>query len=112
MVRSLYYLGSLFLNVTIQNARFFSEEYTAKSDVWSFGILEWEIFSNGSDPYPELDRKSLQKEVIKGYRMKKPPGTVPEIAKMMDECWKPANDRPTFSDLVKILESVVKKYKK
>ncbi len=91
----------------------FSEEYTAKSDVWSFGILEWEIFSNGSIPYPELDKgvKQVQKEVLKGYRMKAPPGTPPEIAKMMQECWKPAKDRPTFSDLVKNLESALKKYK-
>ncbi len=87
------------------------EEYTAKSDVWAFGILEWEIFSNGMNPYPKLDRKQVQREVRNGYKMKAPPRTPPEIGKMMQECWKPAKDRPTFIDLVKNLEPLLEKIK-
>ena len=48
--------------------------YTEKSDVWSFGVFVWEIFTLGSNPYPgfELDEE-FYKKLVDGYRMERPP---------------------------------------
>ncbi len=48
--------------------------YTTKSDVWSFGITLWELFTLGGNPYPgiQIDETFLDK-LKKGYRMDKPP---------------------------------------
>jgi serine/threonine protein kinase len=47
------------------------KEYTSKSDVWSFGVLLYELITHGSNPYPGmLDNEAFQK-VLYGYRMSK-----------------------------------------
>ncbi|XP_030836044.1 tyrosine-protein kinase receptor torso-like [Strongylocentrotus purpuratus] len=47
------------------------QEYTTKSDVWSFGILLWEIVTLGK-PYPAISAKSLARKLQEDYRMEKP----------------------------------------
>lgn len=62
--------------------------YTSKSDVWSFGILMWEVFSKGMNPYPDLDpAENLLEKLESGYRMKAPEGTPKECALLMSNCW-------------------------
>lgn len=46
--------------------------YTSKSDIWSFGIVLWELVTLGTDPYPGIDAKDLFKLLKEGYRMDKP----------------------------------------
>jgi serine/threonine protein kinase len=46
--------------------------YTSKSDIWSFGIVLWELVTLGTDPYPGIDAKDLFKLLNEGYRMDKP----------------------------------------
>ncbi len=48
--------------------------YTTMSDVWSFGVLLWEVVTFASKPYPELSNWSVCEEVIQGYRMERPGG--------------------------------------
>ncbi|XP_022097116.1 angiopoietin-1 receptor-like [Acanthaster planci] len=81
--------------------------YTTQSDVWSFGILLWEIASIGGTPYPSIATKSLAAQLMDGYRMSKPPNCNDEIYSLMLRCWEedPSN-RPTFSDLVRILREM------
>jgi serine/threonine protein kinase len=47
--------------------------FNTKSDVWSYGVLLWEIFSLGSNPYPgfEIDEQ-FYKKLLEGYRMDSP----------------------------------------
>lgn len=47
--------------------------YSLRSDVWSFGILLWEIESLGETPYPTIDVENLSKILMEGHRMKQPP---------------------------------------
>jgi serine/threonine protein kinase len=47
---------------------------TSKSDVWSFGVVMWEIYSFGRTPYHKLSQKEVVENVIKGFRMESPDG--------------------------------------
>ncbi|XP_038066664.1 angiopoietin-1 receptor-like [Patiria miniata] len=81
--------------------------YKSKSDVWSFGILLWEIVTYGSTPYPGIESKSLAQRLLDGYRMPKPENCADEIYDVMLKCWQeqPSN-RPSFRKLVEILEDM------
>ncbi|XP_072001699.1 platelet-derived growth factor receptor beta [Engystomops pustulosus] len=80
----------------------FNNLYTTLSDVWSFGILLWEIFTLGGTPYPELPMNDQFYNAIKrGYRMSKPSYASEEVYDIMQKCWdEKFEKRPTFSSLV------------
>ncbi|KAM4606155.1 vascular endothelial growth factor receptor 1 [Polymixia lowei] len=83
----------------------FDKVFTTQSDVWSYGILLWEIFSLGASPYPGLHIDEEFCHRLKGgTRMRAPEYSTPEIYSTMLACWE-ANptDRPTFTDLVETL---------
>ena len=49
-----------------------TKRFDTKSDVWSFGITLWEVFSLGATPYPDWDNARTTKEVEQGFRMSMP----------------------------------------
>ncbi|XP_074866275.1 fibroblast growth factor receptor 4 isoform X2 [Carettochelys insculpta] len=57
----------------------FDRVYTHQSDVWSFGILMWEIFTLGGSPYPGIPVEELFKLLREGHRMDKPSNCTPEL---------------------------------
>lgn len=79
--------------------------YTSKSDVWSYGILLWELVTRGSSPYPGVAAQNLFNLLQDGYRMERPPGCSIELYKLMRACWacSPAH-RPSFAALVEQLD--------
>lgn len=80
-------------------------KFSNKSDVWSFGILLWEIYSFGRVPYPRIPLDDVVKHVEKGYKMEAPEGCPSEIYEIMKQSWDLDPDkRPTFALILKKLE--------
>uniref|UniRef100_A0A8C9ZB83 receptor protein-tyrosine kinase n=1 Tax=Sander lucioperca TaxID=283035 RepID=A0A8C9ZB83_SANLU len=80
--------------------------YTFESDVWSYGILLWEIFSLGNSPYPGMPVDAKFYKLIKeGYRMDAPEFAPSEMYQIMRSCWDadPFN-RPPFRKVVERIE--------
>jgi len=84
--------------------------FTNKSDVWSFGVLLWEIYSFGRVPYPRIPLTDVVMHVERGYRMEAPEGCPKEIYDIMQVAWnKDPTKRPNFSEMaleLKALHSV------
>uniref|UniRef100_A0A3P9DNM1 Tyrosine-protein kinase n=1 Tax=Maylandia zebra TaxID=106582 RepID=A0A3P9DNM1_9CICH len=79
-------------------------KFSIKSDVWSFGILLYEIITRGGVPYPGYNQEVYQ-QVTLGYRMPKPPNCPDFLYEIMKRCWstEPA-DRPDFRVLRSVLQ--------
>ncbi|XP_068931989.1 fibroblast growth factor receptor 1 isoform X13 [Petaurus breviceps papuanus] len=86
----------------------FDRIYTHQSDVWSFGVLLWEIFTLGGSPYPGVPVEELFKLLKEGHRMDKPSNCTNELYMMMRDCWHAIpSQRPTFKQLVEDLDRIV-----
>ncbi|XP_016335374.1 fibroblast growth factor receptor homolog 1 [Sinocyclocheilus anshuiensis] len=83
--------------------------YSFKGDVWAFGTVLWEMQTFGTLPYPSLNTSEEVVYSICAGRKNTVPNTCrPEIEQIMQDCWMdPYTNRPSFTDIVKILESVV-----
>ena len=60
-----------------------TQKFSSKSDMWSFGVLLWEIYSFGRVPYPRIPLADVVKHVEKGYRMEAPEGCPKSIYDVM-----------------------------
>uniref|UniRef100_A0A4W5NDM4 non-specific protein-tyrosine kinase n=1 Tax=Hucho hucho TaxID=62062 RepID=A0A4W5NDM4_9TELE len=77
-----------------------SGKFTIKSDVWSFGILLYEIMTFGGTPYPTMTNYQVVQKLPTGYRMPNPTNCPKVMYEIMSDCWKEnENDRPTFETL-------------
>uniref|UniRef100_A0AC11BEM7 Fms related receptor tyrosine kinase 1 n=1 Tax=Ovis aries TaxID=9940 RepID=A0AC11BEM7_SHEEP len=83
----------------------FDKIYSTKSDVWSYGVLLWEIFSLGGSPYPGVQMdEDFCSRLKDGMRMRAPEYATPEIYQIMLDCWhKDPKERPRFVELVEKL---------
>lgn len=74
--------------------------FSIKSDVWSFGILLYEIMTFGQTPYPAMTNYQVVQKVLEGYRMPSPLNCPKVLYGIMSDCWKKdPQDRPTFETL-------------
>ncbi|XP_065899435.1 uncharacterized protein [Dysidea avara] len=78
--------------------------YTTASDVWSYGILLYEMWSLGHKPYEDYDNTEVLDMLESGYRLPPPPGCPRHIYCAMIQCWNPQHKlRPSFSNLIRVI---------
>ncbi|XP_007449845.1 PREDICTED: muscle, skeletal receptor tyrosine-protein kinase isoform X5 [Lipotes vexillifer] len=83
----------------------FYNRYTTESDVWAYGVLLWEIFSYGLQPYYGMAHEEVICYVRDGNILSCPENCPLELYNLMRLCWSelPA-DRPSFTSIHRILE--------
>ncbi|XP_007906181.1 megakaryocyte-associated tyrosine-protein kinase isoform X2 [Callorhinchus milii] len=80
-------------------------KFSTKSDVWSYGIFLWELFSYGRAPYPKMSLTEVTAEVANGYRMEPPEQCPAPIYETMKCCWEQdPGKRPTFKKIKEKME--------
>uniref|UniRef100_G3P7N7 Tyrosine-protein kinase n=1 Tax=Gasterosteus aculeatus aculeatus TaxID=481459 RepID=G3P7N7_GASAC len=81
-------------------------KFSNKSDVWSFGVLLYEILTYGGVPYPAFTNQETYQQVTDGFRMPAPNNCSESLYKVMLSCWSAdPSDRPSFHDLKVKLDS-------
>ncbi|CAG5122141.1 unnamed protein product, partial [Candidula unifasciata] len=74
-----------------------------------FGVLMWEVFSNGKTPYMGMTNIKARLWIEEGNRMAAPPGTPAAVYTLMLECWEYLDEnRPHFSTIHKTLKDIAK----
>uniref|UniRef100_A0A8B9HAW9 Tyrosine-protein kinase n=1 Tax=Astyanax mexicanus TaxID=7994 RepID=A0A8B9HAW9_ASTMX len=63
------------------------QKYSSKSDVWSFGVLMWEVFSEGQIPFGSRSNTEVVEEITEGGRLYRPQKSPPNIYNIMFQCW-------------------------
>ncbi|KAK5905160.1 hypothetical protein CesoFtcFv8_006654 [Champsocephalus esox] len=83
--------------------------YSFKGDVWAFGIVLWEMQTFGTLPYPNLETsEAVMYHICVGHKNTNPEGCRPEILHIMKDCWlEPYTLRPSFTDIVRMLENIM-----
>ncbi|XP_021915716.1 tyrosine-protein kinase shark isoform X1 [Zootermopsis nevadensis] len=80
--------------------------FSHASDVWSFGVTLWEMFSVGQQPYGEKRGVEVIQLVEKGERLTQTEHCPDSVYRIMERCWAyQPRDRPTFSELLEIFSS-------
>ncbi|XP_071480806.1 uncharacterized protein, partial [Diadema antillarum] len=84
---------------------------TLESDIWSYGILLWEIVTLGARPYPKMTMDKAKQQVTKGYKMPRPSHCGQELYSIMTSCWEiePAK-RCSYHVIQRKLEPIMEVY--
>ncbi|CAG9767808.1 unnamed protein product [Ceutorhynchus assimilis] len=84
-------------------------KFTSASDVWSMGIVCWEVMSYGERPYWNWSNQDVIKSIEKGYRLPAPMDCPEAIYQLMLDCWqKERTHRPSFQSIVKTLDKLIR----
>lgn len=87
----------------------YNRAFSSKSDVWSFGIVLWEISTLGGFPYCNIQDDHLLHYIVhKNGRLEQPDNVPSSIYKLMHSCWatEPQN-RPNFTQLLSKLQILI-----
>ncbi|XP_073242312.1 tyrosine-protein kinase CSK-like [Porites lutea] len=87
------------------------KQFSTQSDVWSYGILLWELFSFGRTPYPRVHIDSVMDKIEGGYRMECPDGCPQRVYSVMRECWEiDPKQRPSFKTIYSELDQIYRSF--
>uniref|UniRef100_A0A914CSM9 Protein kinase domain-containing protein n=1 Tax=Acrobeloides nanus TaxID=290746 RepID=A0A914CSM9_9BILA len=82
--------------------------FSEKSDVWSFGVLMYEMFTFGSVPYINMNNDELLVFLQTGERLERPNNISDELYEIMLSCWiKYMGDRPNFTQLEEKFQNIM-----
>nr|XP_015814408.2 macrophage-stimulating protein receptor [Nothobranchius furzeri]XP_015814410.2 macrophage-stimulating protein receptor [Nothobranchius furzeri]XP_054586511.1 macrophage-stimulating protein receptor [Nothobranchius furzeri] len=85
-----------------------TQKFTTKSDVWSYGILLWELLTRGASPYPDVDPYDITYYLLQGRRLPQPQYCPDTLYSVMLTCWNPDPEcRPSFRSLVADVDNVL-----
>uniref|UniRef100_UPI0037E7B8BB ephrin type-A receptor 7 n=1 Tax=Semicossyphus pulcher TaxID=241346 RepID=UPI0037E7B8BB len=83
--------------------------FSSASDVWSFGIVMWEVMSYGERPYWDMGNQDVIKAIEDGFRLPAPVNCPPHLHQLMLDCWqKERTERPTFSQIHSALSKSIR----
>ncbi|KAI1904886.1 hypothetical protein AGOR_G00010280 [Albula goreensis] len=86
--------------------------YTTNSDVWSYGMLLWEVVSLGGTPYCGMTCAELYEKLPQGYRLEKPLNCDDEVYDLMRQCWREKPyERPSFAQILVSLNRMLEERK-
>uniref|UniRef100_A0A8C1SGS9 Ephrin type-A receptor 7 n=1 Tax=Cyprinus carpio TaxID=7962 RepID=A0A8C1SGS9_CYPCA len=84
-------------------------KFSSSSDVWSYGVVMWEVMSYGERPYWNLTNRDVIKSVEEGYRLPAPMGCPGALHTLMLDCWqKDRNERPKFCQIITVLDKLIR----
>ncbi|KAM9582496.1 hepatocyte growth factor receptor isoform 4-T8 [Guaruba guarouba] len=84
-----------------------TQKFTTKSDVWSFGVLLWELMTRGAPPYPDVNSFDITVYLLQGRRLLQPEYCPDPLYEVMLKCWHPKPEmRPAFSELVSKISTI------
>uniref|UniRef100_A0A8C9RLF2 Tyrosine-protein kinase n=2 Tax=Scleropages formosus TaxID=113540 RepID=A0A8C9RLF2_SCLFO len=83
-------------------------KYSSKSDVWSFGVLMWEVFTEGKMPFEQNQNHEVVMMIMQGHRLYRPKKATHNIYNIMQLCWheKP-KERPSFAQITTMIKDAV-----
>ena len=86
-------------------------KFTIQSDIWSFGVLFWEIISMGDIPYKQDPPMLYLEKIMAGNYLEQPLNCSDDIYKVMEQCWRFCpNDRPSWNVLIPEVQNLLLVY--
>ncbi|KAF0031055.1 hypothetical protein F2P81_015610 [Scophthalmus maximus] len=84
-------------------------KFTSASDVWSYGIVMWEVMSYGERPYWEMSNQDVIKAIEESYRLPGPMDCPEALYHLMMDCWqRERSSRPKFDEIVCLLDKLIR----
>ncbi|KAB0374220.1 hypothetical protein FD755_014476, partial [Muntiacus reevesi] len=84
-------------------------KFTSASDVWSYGIVMWEVMSFGERPYWDMSNQDVINAIEQDYRLPPPMDCPAALHQLMLDCWqKDRNSRPRFAEIVNTLDKMIR----
>ncbi|XP_077576592.1 ephrin type-B receptor 5 isoform X1 [Stigmatopora nigra] len=84
-------------------------KFSSSSDVWSFGILMWEVMSYGERPYWDMSNQEVMKAVADQYRLPSPSSCPSALHSLMLQCWQAERgDRPGFEIILGSMDRLIR----